>query len=223
MIRLIHLVMLFFIKIFLSFKSRILTSRSYVFFQKIFHFTYLRYFGVETNFGDVTLVGLPIINRKKNSRIIVGPGVTLVSNSRGNVAGVNHPVILATLAEGAVIQLGNGVGISGSSICAVKKVIIGNNSGLGVNSNIYDTDFHAVSGFGERQESILNAKSSPVKIGEKVWIAANALILKGVTIGNGAVIGAGSIVRHDVPDNVLVTGNPAKVVRFLNQENDEHI
>jgi acetyltransferase-like isoleucine patch superfamily enzyme len=213
--------MLFLIKVFFSFKSRILTNRFYLVLQKIFHFTYLRYFGVETNFGDVTLIGLPIINRKKNSKIIVGQGVTLVSNSRGNVAGVNHPVILATLAEGAVIQLGNGVGISGSSICAVSKVTIGNNSGLGVNSNIYDTDFHVVSDFGKRQESILNAKSNPVQIGEKVWIAANVLILKGVTIGNGAVIGAGSIVRHDVPENALVSGNPAEVVQFLNKENNE--
>jgi acetyltransferase-like isoleucine patch superfamily enzyme len=193
----------------------------YRFLRKSFHYAYLRYFGVETNFGDVTLKGLPILKKNKNSRIILGKEVTLISNSKWNVAGINHPVILATLSEGAVINIGDGVGMSGSSICAVNSISIGNNSGLGANANVYDTDFHALKNFGERQESILDSKSSPVRIGEKVWIAANVLILKGVTIGDDAVIGAGSIVRQDVPDNALVTGNPAKVVRFLNKEDEE--
>ncbi len=61
---------------------------------------------------------------------------------------------------------------------------------------------------------------SPVEIGDDVWIGAKAIIMPGVTIGNGAVIGAGSIVTHSIPDNVIAFGAPAKVVvndRFSHQ------
>ena len=215
MIRAIHLIMLFVVKGVFYLKNMIVTSLLYRFFQKIFHFTYLRYFGVETEFGNVTLVGMPIINRYKKSRIIIGKGVTLVSNSHGNIAGINHPVILATLAEGAVIRIGDRVGISGSSVCAVRGVTIGNNSGLGVNSNIYDTDFHAFDSSRGQFTGIPDAEAKPVKIDENVWIAAHVLILKGVTIGRGAIIGAGSVVRRNVQENTLVIGNPAVGVRMM--------
>jgi len=57
--------------------------------------------------------------------------------------------------------------------------------------------------------------AAPVKIGDDVWIGASAMILPGVIIGNGCVIGAGSLVKDDVPDGSVVAGNPAKVVREL--------
>jgi len=179
--------------------------------KEMFYYCYLKYHGVQTKFGYVTLVGLPIIEKKQNSSIIIEKGVTLVSNSRGNVAGVNHPVILATLAEGAVIHLKSGCGVSGSSICAVNRVELGENSGLGANSSIYDTDFHvADSVFRRKQKSILEAKSGPVIVGKDVWVCANVQILKGVKIGSGAVIGTGSIVIHSVLENAVVAGNPAR-------------
>ncbi len=56
----------------------------------------------------------------------------------------------------------------------------------------------------------------PVKIGNGVWIGANVTILPGVTIGENAVIAAGAVVTRDVPANSIVGGNPAKVIRMLN-------
>lgn len=56
-------------------------------------------------------------------------------------------------------------------------------------------------------------KPAPVTIGEKVWVGANATILPGVTIGDGAIIAAASVVTRDVPANALAVGSPAKVVR----------
>lgn len=53
----------------------------------------------------------------------------------------------------------------------------------------------------------------PVKIGNNVWIGGNATILPGVTIGNGVTVGAGAVVTKDVPDNVVVAGVPAKIVK----------
>jgi len=56
---------------------------------------------------------------------------------------------------------------------------------------------------------------APVKIGDNVWIGAHAIILPGVTVGSGAVIGAGALVREDVPPRAVVGGVPAKVIRFI--------
>ena len=57
--------------------------------------------------------------------------------------------------------------------------------------------------------------SKPIRIGNDVWIGGGAIICPGVTVGNGVVIGAGSVVTRDIPDNVFAAGNPAKVIRKI--------
>ena len=191
------------------------STRNFPRLREVFGYCYLKYHGVETSRGDVNLVGLPIIRKHKNSRIIIEAGSTLVSNSKGNVAGVNHPVILATMAEGALIHIKKS-GLSGSSICAVRSVVIGEDSGLGVNACVYDTDFHPVNAKARSgQRDITEAEAKPVFIGECVWIGANSLILKGVNIGNSAVIAAGSVVTKDVPAGTIYGGNPARFISEL--------
>lgn len=63
--------------------------------------------------------------------------------------------------------------------------------------------------------------SIPVRIGNNVWIGSNAVILPGVTIGNNSVIGAGSVVTHDIPENVIAVGNPCRVLREINERDKE--
>ncbi len=60
--------------------------------------------------------------------------------------------------------------------------------------------------------------ASPVCIGDDVWIGGRAVICPGVTIGNRAVIAAGAVVVRDVPDDALVGGNPARIIRFIDQD-----
>jgi acetyltransferase-like isoleucine patch superfamily enzyme len=84
-----------------------------------------------------------------------------------------------------------------------KSVTIGDRVIIGWDCNILDRDYHSVDAKEERTE--------PVRIGNGVWIGCRAIILKGVSIGDGAVVAAGSVVTKDVPARVLVVGNPAQV------------
>lgn len=194
-----------------------------IFLRKAYSYYYLRYYGVITKFGYVNLYGNPIIRKHKNSKIIIHEGATIISKSKYNLAGINHPTIIATLAKGAIIEIGK-VGISGASICCVKSITIGDYSGLGVNSNIYDTDFHHLDPILRRQQSsIEEANSKRVIIGEDVWIASNVTILKGVKIGNGAVIGAGSVVVKDIPERAVYAGNPIFKIKTIVSKNDKNL
>lgn len=59
-----------------------------------------------------------------------------------------------------------------------------------------------------------------IKIGRNVWIGSNSTILPGVTVGDNAVIGAGSVVTRDVPENMVAAGNPAKVIKCIFEGNE---
>ena len=61
-------------------------------------------------------------------------------------------------------------------------------------------------------------KALPITIGDNVWFGANVTVLPGVTIGSNTVIGAGSVVTHDIPDGVVAFGNPCKVIREITEE-----
>lgn len=184
--------------------------------RKILAFAYLRWYGVETSFGYVSLRGWPIIKKHPGSRIVIGKGVTLNSDLRSNIVGLNHPVILATVSEKAIIYLDDNCGMSGSSIVAASSVQIGQHSGLGGNASIYDTDFHPIEANARRcQRAISDASTKPVTVGKDVLIGMNTIVLKGVTIGDGAFIGANSVVTQSIPSNTLWVGNPAHCIRKI--------
>ena len=96
----------------------------------------------------------------------------------------------------------------GSSVVAHHQVKIGDNCRIGELVGIFDTDHHAV-------DALSPVRFAPVVIGDNVWIGRGALILPGVTIGDNAVVAAGSVVTGAVPANTLVAGNPARLVREL--------
>ncbi len=91
-----------------------------------------------------------------------------------------------------------------TEITCHERVSIGEHCAIAWDVSIMDTDAHTFSG---------QPHTAPVTIGDHVWIGARAVILKGVTIGEGAVVAAGSVVTKDVPPGVLVGGNPARVIR----------
>lgn len=111
----------------------------------------------------------------------------------------------------------------GARIWALDKIFIGSRVFVSHGVNIHDSDSHSLSAR-ERHERFLekmqhgkhlvpeNAKSAAVTIEDDVWIGFNAMILKGVTIGRGAVVGAGSVVTKNVDPFTIVVGNPPRVV-----------
>lgn len=99
------------------------------------------------------------------------------------------------------------------TVLDVGKVNIGDNVWIGPNTDIY-TVTHPINGV-ERRKHL--SKVLPVTIGNDVWLCGKVTICSGVTIGNNVVVAAGSVVVKDVPDNVMVAGVPAKIVKKIEE------
>jgi len=123
----------------------------------------------------------------------------------------------------SVLKIGDRVSIGGGTVidCAL-SIFIDSDVMISYDCSIVDSDNHSI--YPElRRDDVLNwingknhnwawAKKSPVKIGKGAWIGARSIILKGISIGEGSVVGMGSVVTKDVPDRVVVAGNPARII-----------
>jgi len=175
----------------------------------------LRSSGVALGRG-VLVIGRPIASMEGETAIAVGDRTVLVSTPHATALGVSHPVVLRTLAQGASIVIGADCGLSGTSICSARRVMIGDRVLVGADVIITDTDFHAVDVLPRRHAPIPEGKpGDDVVIEDDVFIGARSVILKGVRIGKGSVIGAGSVITADVPPGVVAAGNPCRVLREL--------
>lgn len=114
--------------------------------------------------------------------------------------------VYISIADGAELKLGSGFINNNSKISCFQKIIIGHDVKISEDVMIRDSDNHAILQDGYK-------KTAPIHIGDHVWIGARATILKGVTIGNGAIIAAGAVVTQDVPPSALVGGVPAKIIK----------
>ena len=146
------------------------------------------------------------------SALKVGGGINAISrNIRGCLYAVN---------PNSRIMIGDNVGISSSCIWSLDTIDIKDDVIIGANCLIMDNDAHPISysirNLVEKGMSIENAvESAPVIIEKGVWIGTQSIILKGVKIGEKTVIGAGSVVVSDIPENCIAAGNPCKVVRKI--------
>lgn len=112
--------------------------------------------------------------------------------------------------DGGVIEIGSGSFINyGSIITAYERVQLGSECLVGHHVTIMDNSEH------DLLERGRPGPSRPVRIGRRVWLCDRAIVLPGVTIGDGAVIGAGAVVTKDVPAWSVVAGNPARVIRRI--------
>ena len=96
----------------------------------------------------------------------------------------------------------------GGVISSVKQIKVGRNVGIGPYCAVYDNNHKMPKTRGEE-----NLVADPIVVGEGSWIGAHSVILKGVKIGKNVTVGAGSVVNNNVPDNAIVLGNPARIIR----------
>jgi len=157
------------------------------------------------------IFGRPILQRHRGSRIALGDGLTLRSWPRSNPLAPTAPVVLSTRRADAAITIGDDCGFTGTTLVAADRITIGDRVLVGGNVSIVDFDFHPLTPEG-RAEAINAGAAAPIVIKDDVFVGMEALVLKGVTIGEGAVVGAGSVVTQDVPPRTVVAGNPAQVV-----------
>lgn len=131
--------------------------------------------------------------------------------------------------DDARVIIGSRVFIGGGTLLiAAQEIDIGDDVLIAWGVTIVDHNAHSIS-FSKRKDDLSNFRLgrskvwndvtiAPVRICDKAWIGFNSIVLKGVTIGEGAVVGAGSVVSSDVPPWVVVAGNPARIVRHISPE-----
>ena len=171
-------------------------------------------FGIPLGSG-VTACGPVILGRWPGSHISLGPECSLISSSRRCTAStLAAPVRLRTFAPSARIELAAGVQLNGTAITArSRRISIGAHTMIAPDCVITDSDFHALWPAETRHIEPAFERDADVLIGSHVWIGMRSLILKGVTIGDGAIIAAGSVVTRDVPAGAVAAGAPARVIR----------
>jgi acetyltransferase-like isoleucine patch superfamily enzyme len=151
--------------------------------------------------------------------LILGSGTITIGNNFHAVSSRKRSVITLftpchiSIIDNAIINIGNNVSLNGTTITSRNKVCIGDNAQIGPNTIIIDNDGHPI--WPPEDRWAKKGPSAPIIIQNDVWIGMNCIILKGVTIGYGSVIAAGSIVIKDVEPNSLYAGNPAKKIKNL--------
>lgn len=174
---------------------------------------------------NLVLKGMPVIFNKEGATMSIGNNCTIKSSFLSNLVGLYSKTIIITRSAEAEIVIGDNVGISGATIYARKGVYIGDNTAIGGNCKILDNDFHPIDAE-ERLKLLCDSHSGdasgliptrPIHIGKNCFIGCNSIILKGTILGDGCVVGAGAVVSGRFESNSVIVGNPARVIKTLEQ------
>lgn len=168
-------------------------------------------------YQNVIFRGWCVIHAFPGSKIVMGDKVSLFSAFSSNMLGLYQRCIIVAR-YGGKIEIGEHCGISGSTIYAFDSIKIGKYTRVGANCKIIDNDFHPIEL--EYRHKGLNEQythRAPITIGDDCFIGMNSIILKGAKLGNNVIVGAGSVVHGTWPDNCVIAGNPAKLVKRLDE------
>ena len=160
--------------------------------------------------------GYPRVHNE--GEIVLGEGVQLFSTNAYYVTAGFLPNCLLTTYKGGRIVIGKSAQLHGATVISAEEVSIGERTLVGANATIMDTDLHTINPKHRHEPFSDRVARKRVRIGKNVWIGLNVTILKGVEIGDNAVIGAGSVVTKDVPANCIAAGNPARVLRKIEKD-----
>ena len=179
--------------------------------RKIEEYASLVLLGKDSGFYEETVVYNASLKREN---IVIGEGTHI----RGE---------LLVQKYGGKIKIGDNSYVgTGTKIWSGESITIGNDVLISHNCNIIDTNSHEIDHIerAERHRQLIKSgpwenkgsiQTKPIAIGDHAWISFNVTVLKGVTIGEGAIIAAGSVITKDIPPFTLVAGNPARIIKTL--------
>lgn len=161
--------------------------------------------------------GVPIVHISLNGLCEIGQKFCCGNWNKTSASGTNGKCKIE-VRNGAVLKIGNNVGMTATTVICHNQITIMDNVMIGVGTHIYDTNFHNINPIertanGDPQDTV---RTAPITIKKNAFIGAYCIILKGVTIGENSVIAAGAVVTKSIPDNQMWGGNPAIFIRKLN-------
>jgi galactoside O-acetyltransferase len=183
----------------------------------------------------------PLLNRVARKIVERRCNLEVSQSANVNYLGIRHrPPAKLTIGAGSIfhariasdkndseVVIGKNTFVGGSSLVCAQRIEIGDDVLISWGCTIVDHNSHAMA-WKHRMNDVKDAMSGkkdwshvdvrPVAIGNRVWIGFNSIIMKGVTIGEGAIVGAGSVVTKDVPAYNIVGGSPARIIREIPQE-----
>lgn len=158
--------------------------------------------------------GIPILDINMKGSFSIGKKFRF-NSGKYHAMGGRQQQCYFVVTKGGELTIGDNVGVTSVALICHNRISIGNNVKIGINTVIYDTDFHSLdarmrNSYPERLDGV---KSKPVIVHDGAFIGGHSTILKGVTIGKNSIVGAGSVVFEDIPDEQVWAGNPARYVR----------
>ena len=153
------------------------------------------FYGIASNKLGLDMKAFGILEIAKGAHLEIGKNVRI---ARGCKLHINNYLFIG---DNTYVQ-------PNALILANTKSFIGTDGAIGWNFQMLDDDLHQI-----LEEGNIKRGPEPINIGSHVWIGSNVTILKGISIGNNSIIATGSVVTKSVPENVLVAGNPAKVIK----------
>jgi len=178
-------------------------------FTKIINWITFKLNRVDTIMPEIR--GILII-RNSGGSIKFGKKTIINSSKYKNIIGgdTRSSIIVK---KNASLRIGSNFRMSNSAIYCAQSIEIGENVMIGGSCRIWDTDFHPLNPKERSENPNEGYKSRPITIGDNVFIGGFSIILKGTNIGNGSIIGAGSVVSGEIPTNEIWAGNPARFIK----------
>lgn len=200
--------------IFITHKILDVLKRPFAQYWSFYNKGCLLYYNVEFNPARTHLLGRHVFRLSKKSNITIGDGLRCLSGKQYSLDYSNTAKI--HVQPGATLTIGQNVAMTNVILHCYSEITIGDYTNIGANTMIIDTDFHSLDWRDRRDGTdIFKKKIRSIHIGNDVFIGAKSIILKGVIIGDKSIIGAGSVVSHDVPPGEIWAGNPAVFIKKL--------
>lgn len=167
--------------------------------------------GAEVGRGLV-VTGPVLLRIHPTARVVIGEECTFHSGFAVNpVGGASRLSIW--VGPGAVLAIGSRAGISNATLVAMADVRIGDDVRIGGGACVYDTDFHSLDLVRRLSKPDTGVRKAPVQMAPGCFVGGHAIVLKGSSLGAGAILGAGAVLAGSIPAGEIWAGNPARRIR----------